>query len=344
MLRFVLTDKSKTAGLHFSNIRMYEDSTVMCVPDCLQIKKAVHRTFDKSYVAFDVMGKRYVAESTKDKVADGKRVQYCLVTENGIGRGGGASLQLLTKSPLRAQIRKGLTLPPCIYVEPHNGGYLVSLREDPRRQFLFSAKHNLGQVKDLMCVYPTVKPRCAEYSGVAKNRRSFKVSCVSIVAQPNCFETIYETRCGSEKYCGEQKQQQDMLTCCDKHVGKSGHASRTCVNNRRRRLGASAAALARGGDPVRNCADACMRTEGCVAYSVMEGARKWVSSRTIAGIGGCKLTKQCVTKPTKDTEELEWTVLPGVQKLDLFRTAGAALRMDDKGRIVIKRKKWSPSE
>jgi len=341
MLRLIVSDQSTTAGIFFSNVRMFDDTTVSCIPDCIQIKESMHRTYKSTFVAFDIMGERYTAADTRDRIEDGKRVQYCRIGNGQIGRDGGASLAALKIAPLKADIRSILTMSPCVHIEPYrtrgglpgSKGYVLSLGENPRRQFLFQQKfpkaHNgkaPSSVPNLMCIYPTSQPRCAEYSGVVKERRSVQVNCVTQHPNPDCFESIFETQCGADKNCGEKKGVQDMLVCCDKHKHVDGHA---CHHNRRRLSSADSAMkfkdFSLDGNTARDCAERCMRKKGCVAWNVDKVS------------GMCTLTDECLTKPGRGTENLEWMMLPGVQKKDLFKNA----QVSADGRIKIQSEKWT---
>jgi len=338
MLRVVVRDESKSAGIFFSNLRVFDepDKRAGCLPDCLPIAPTGYRTFRTRYrAALKILGDTYAAESPKSKITVGKRLQLCRTGPQAFGANHGAKLygRKAFKFPLQPQIRKGVSLPACIFVEKsmQPRGYVITLGEDPTAQYLFSSKHTDKDAAkgnpNLQCIYPTKRPRCAEYRGLVRRRYSFKLNCVSKETHADCFEAIYSQQCGKTARCGEEKGHRQMLHCCDVQNGNLQHNCHGS-HSRRRRLGASMAfrEYALAGPAVKRCADECMRQKSCVAWNLSPQGR-------------CALTEKCVLKPAEDgtTDFLDWMVLPGLNKADLF---GENAKLTADGRVAIQTLKW----
>jgi len=321
MMEFKLSDQSKTAGIYLNNVHLFDDKTIGCLPDCLRIKKI---SFTDSYY---IMGDKYTA--TDKNVNSLKRAQFC--------RDDTGSTKLTFKPPLAPKISSGVALPTCVFIEAHPTGLVVSLGENPSHKFLFSAKFAkksaLASDPDVKCMYPTLRPRCLKYVGVAKQRAEIIAKCEPdvTVGTPPCRETIIESRCDGKSVCGEDKQIRDMLMCCDRNDLGPGSNYGGCIG-RRRRLGASHSSMAFAGYRVsgsktKSCADRCMGQAGCLAWHV-------------DSLGHCRMTSKCTLKGNQH-EEQKWIPLPGVSVEKLFHHEKAKLV---NGKLLVQREKWEASK
>merc|ERR1719473_539435 len=135
-------------------------------------------------------------------------------------------------------------LPRCFNVDIRGSHIAITIgeqqlgKEDVRTTFAFAPVESLGE--NAYCVYPTLKPRCVDYSKPSASFKTRKATTCRFDGYiDTCFDQCYKIHCPAEDTyetaCGKLKAFQDCATCCDNNDNKPAGCFR-----RRRRLGAMA--------------------------------------------------------------------------------------------------------
>jgi len=195
-------------------------------------------------------------------------------------------------------------LPRCMYLEMRGSHYAISLPEAGATLWAYEPEPSLdnGSVDGSHCVYNTIKPRCVAVSkGSGEFEKTMRATCKEEIFEGNCLNQCERFFCSSSyDKDGNGAQDTGDRDACGKDDGESPGAFDRCANccgrlsvhegwsscltrRRRRRLREAVksnkqmkAFDAEGEEGYtyskHECAQACLVSEGCVAYDVRNGA------------------------------------------------------------------------
>jgi tetratricopeptide (TPR) repeat protein len=192
-------------------------------------------------------------------------------------------------------------LPRCMFIEMRGSHYAIALADEGATKWAYEPETSLdnGSVDGTHCVYNTIKPKCVAISkggmGFVKEMRAtckeeiFTGTCLNQCERFFCSEAYDKDSGNKEDACGKDNGDSPgafdrCANCCGRLKPNDGWSS--CLTRRRRRRLREAvtdAKSAPGFDADRfgdetylyskhECAEACLLTEGCMAFDVRKGA------------------------------------------------------------------------
>lgn len=334
-----IVDKDPTGSIVFDNLRNY-DAPEGCLSECVTIRPETctsDMVLPEPGMLCLFVNDFHLPYVPVKKVKHGL-AQYCVYGLAPFGENGGAlltdesfaraqsaeldaRLEEAGKPPIISTERMLDTpdLPTCIYVEISGGFstrlnasspvYGLATREDgPIYMYDTDKVHSATDHADLMCLFPTTKPRCAAFDGVLKSRRQHNIYCVEEEVAQSCMELVYMHKCKDGEYCGQSETTKNLLKCCDRADNNPGSG---CL--RRRRLGEMMdMALVTDVEGAEACAEHCMRrANGPSALPLDKACVAWRLDEE----GECKVSTKCVYEEQADSMLLEkklWNTFDGV--------------------------------
>jgi len=294
----VVTDVEATSQLYFDSLEIETD--VRCPMSGGKPKKNCLRLFgDKKGVYEPVQAE-----------TDGSKL-YCLTSASKTATGGfsvgspgtagGSPIKFGKWSGIKEYNTYGQQAPGCITMRKTSPTDYIISAGDNRMKFFFSSKRKPASAdaeKNLVCIYPTQTPRCADVFGALRNMDTYEVACdESNGGESACTDAAYDGTCRGMKMegaCGEAKTTLDILKCCDKNGNKAGSG---CTNSRRRL--AAAAPKRHPANPTwvyekdaEPCAKKC-RTLGEGAPGEKGKCVAWRLEKTLTGETHCILSTKC---------------------------------------------------
>jgi len=272
-----------------------------CLPTCMTIRDDV--CAGETCFYFENDDRAYV----NVKQINDLEATYCRqvpLREGGSPLGPG--LRTLNENgPMRTDYLMATNLPRCFNIDLRGSHIAITIgegqlgAEDVRRTFAYypSTGENgitpAGQEDEGHCIYPTLKPRCVDFSKPSSAFKTRKATTCRFDGYiDTCFDQCYKIHCPAEDTyetaCGKLKAFQDCATCCD----NNDNVASGCFRRRRRRLGASVVRSEANEDvhyTENECAGNCLNRQGCIGYMNEDG--------------GCALTIACNNAPVEQMPE-----------------------------------------
>jgi len=302
VVTIVVADKDPNAHIYFDFLQM-DSSVLQCLPDCVSFKRNVlcpraphnaesvfseeeqRQLSGRNHKCMEFFGSVYVPTH---KTSGGGHV-YCTADTS--------SPESSFDDPIKSYNVAGIAFPDCVSFRSHRSGYVVTAGPE-KRQFFFTAENSVQA--GTTCVYPTTAPRCAAFVGALRRLRSLKnMGCEEVEPEPACARATYNQLCNDteESPCGERKQTQDILRCCEKNTNDAGAGCLSSLSGRRR-LGTSLRItkdLDEEESDAEKCSSLCLSMgEGdsnnpskCVAWRLKEGFK---------GKKSCVVATKCAPK------------------------------------------------
>jgi len=233
---------------------------------------------------------------------------YCRLGGEGYpGKNGGAPITF--PKPMIVDNIDFRETPACITLEKDTDRNFVISQGKGHKRFFYSMDRAPKVGKNMACIYPTMKPRCADIYGSLRNNRALTLACEEESNEPSCTIAAYDQLCKDTRKkkdaCGFKKQTQDILKCCDKNENLSGKG---CLGSHRRRL-TEALKIKKGleveGALAEDCARKCLTLGEGDAMS--DGACvAWRIQKDLEGKSHCILAKQCAPKGSKRQRDGKW--------------------------------------
>jgi len=210
-------------------------------------------------------------------------------------------------------------LPRCLHIELRGSHHAIRIADktlgdgEVPIDFAYSPQDKRMGLEGTMCVYPTLKPRCVDYSKPAAAFRQQKIAvCKGTQYEQTCFDQCYSIHCSAAELqragaCGKSKAFQDCAQCC----GGNNNEASGCFR-RRRRLGAAVAMHTHSKKDQlsltqNQCAERCLNTWGCIGFDMSTGS--------------CAITSQCgYTKADAASGGFShggWRLLASIKRKDL---------------------------
>jgi len=189
-------------------------------------------------------------------------------------------------------------LPRCFNLEMRGSHYAISLPAKGSTLWAYEPEPSLGNgsVDGVHCVFNSIKPRCLAISkGSAGFEKNMRATCKEDLFEGTCYNQCERFFCSSDyDKDGNGNNDQNDRDACGKDDGESPGAFDRCANccgrlnsgegwsscltrRRRRRLREAVKTFNAEGDEDHHysrheCAEACLSSDGCIAFDTREGA------------------------------------------------------------------------